>query len=114
MILVNTLIKIPLDVNDRVYMGNQFNASGLQSILPKLKEFDDDLLNIQIHACKETLEADMDEAFSEDVSLCSDTSQPNELFDRVAESLADSPRASEQFLSVLKYLLWIHGDADTK
>ena len=62
MILVNTLIKIPLDVNDRVYMGNQFNASGLQSILPKLKEFDDDLLNIQIHACKETLEADMSAA----------------------------------------------------
>ncbi|KAG1160361.1 hypothetical protein G6F37_004064 [Rhizopus arrhizus] len=114
MILVNALIKIPGDVNDRVYMGNQFNASGLQSIIPKLKKMEDDLLNIQIKDCIETLESDMDEAFSEDISLSSDVSQPSELFDRVVESVSQAPRASEQLMSVLKYLLWIHGDPDTK
>lgn len=114
MILVNALIKIPADVNNRIYMENQFNASGIQSILPKLRTLEYDLLNIQIDTFKETLDADMDEAFGEDMSLASDVSQPQELFDRVIESISEAPRASEQFLYVLKYLLWIHGNPDTK
>ncbi|CEG81054.1 hypothetical protein RMATCC62417_15298 [Rhizopus microsporus] len=114
MILVNALIKIPADVNNRIYMENQFNASGIQSILPKLRILEYDLLNIQIETFKETLDADMDEAFGEDMSLASDVSQPQELFDRVIESISEAPRASEQFLYVLKYLLWIHGNPDTK
>ncbi|KAG1277955.1 hypothetical protein G6F65_008197 [Rhizopus arrhizus] len=114
MILVNAVVKVPGDANDRIYMGNQFNASGIQSILPKLKALEHELLDIQIDAYKDTLDADMDEAFGEDLSLYSDISQPSELFERVIESISEAPRASEQFMSLLKHLLWIHGDSDTK
>ncbi|RCH79058.1 hypothetical protein CU098_000032 [Rhizopus stolonifer] len=114
MILVNALVKVPADVNDRIYIGNQFNASVFQSILPALKAFEFDLLDIQLDDYKDTIDSDMDEAFGEDISLYSDISQPSELFERVVESISESPRASEQLMTLLKYLLWIHGDSDTK
>jgi hypothetical protein len=107
MILVNALTKIPSDVNYRIYMRNQFNAAGLQTtILPKLKELDYNLLKMA--------ENDMDDAFGEDISQSSDFSQPSELFERAIENISDSVRATEYFVSILKHLLWIKGDPQTK
>lgn len=115
MILVNAITKIPLNVNYRIYMRNQFEAFGFQSsILPKMKAIDYDLLNIQIEAFKEMCENDIDEAFGEDSSLSSDFSQPSELFERALDSISDSPRGTEYLLSIMKHLLWIKGDPQTK
>lgn len=115
MILINALTKIPSDVNYRIYMRNQFNAAGLQStILPRLEALDYGLLNIQIESYKELAENDMDDAFGEDISQSSDFSQPSELFDRAIENISDSTRGTEYFISVLKHLLWIKGDPQTK
>jgi hypothetical protein len=115
MILINALTKIPSDVNYRIYMRNQFNAAGFQSsVLPKLEALDYDLLNFQIESYKELAEADMDEAFGEDMSQSSDFSQPSELFDRAVENISDTARGTEYFISVMKHLLWIKGDPQTK
>jgi hypothetical protein len=96
-------------------MRNQFEASGFQSsILPKMKAIDYDFLNIQIEFFKEMSENDIDEAFGEDLSQISDISQPSELFEIALDNISDSPRGTEYFLSMMKYLLWIKGDSQTK
>ncbi|KAI8989404.1 hypothetical protein BDB01DRAFT_848579 [Pilobolus umbonatus] len=115
MILINTLTKIPSDVNYRIYMRNQLNASGMHTtVLPKLDRLNYDLLSIQIESYNEASENDLDEAFGEDISAYSQMSQPVTLFDRVIESISDAPRALEYYSSILKHLLWIRGDSDTK
>lgn len=115
MILVNALTKIPSDVNYRIYMRNQFNATGLQSIiLPKLESLDFNLLNIQISLFKELAEHDMEDAFGEELSSETEFAEPFELFERALANISDSPRGTEYFISILKYFLWIKGDAETK
>lgn len=115
MILVNAITKIPVDVNYRIYMRNQFEASGFQSsILPKLEALDYDLLNNQIESYREMAENDMDEVFGEDLSQGSEFTQPTELFERALDNVADSPRGTEYFLSIMKYFLWIKGEPETK
>lgn len=115
MILVNALAKIPSDVNYRIYMRNQFNAAGLQSvIIPKLEELDFNLLNIQINLFKDAADADMDEAFGDDLSVETDFSPPSDLLNRALENISDSERGKEYFVSILRHFLWIKGDSDTK
>lgn len=116
MILVNALTKIPSDVNDRMYMRNQFNATGLQSIiLPKLESLDFNLLNIQINLFKELAEQDLDDVFGDELS-CSDSelAEPSELFDRALANISDTSRGTEYLTSILKHFLWIKGDPETK
>ncbi|KAI8143924.1 hypothetical protein BJV82DRAFT_609883 [Fennellomyces sp. T-0311] len=112
MILVNTLTKTLEEVHERIYLRNQLNAAGLQSrILAKLEQFDYHLLNIQVDAYKIAAENDYDEAFGDEFSLYSDISQPSELFDLIVDNLADSPRASESLMTILRNLLLIKGDS---
>jgi hypothetical protein len=115
MILINALTSVPSDVNYRIYMRNQFIAAGMQtSLLPKLKALEYNLLNKQIESYLVASDNDMDEAFGEDISQYSELSQPSELFDQVIDNISDSVRGTEYLLSVLKYLLWIKGDPETK
>lgn len=96
-------------------MRNQFVAAGMQTfLLPKLKALEYNLLNKQIESYLDASENDMDEAFGEDISQCSEFSQPSELFDQLVDNISDSARGTEYFLSALKYLLWIKGDPETK
>jgi hypothetical protein len=115
MILINALTSIPSDVNYRIYIRNQFVAAGMQtSLLPKLKALDYNLLNKQIESYLEAADNDMDEAFGEDISQFSELSQPSELFDQIIDNISDSARGTEYLISILKHLLWIKGDPETK
>ena len=116
MILVNALSTMPLDdVHQRIHLRNQLNAAGLQSrIMPKLAQLDYHWLNIQIDSYNIAAENDLDEAFGDEMSIYSDISQPTELFDLILESIADAPRAFEFLLTLLRNLLLIKGDPDTK
>lgn len=114
MILVNALTKIPPDVNQRIYMRNQFHAAGLQpTILPKLEELDFNLLNIQIRSFKEAAENDMEDAFGNDI-IMDYAVPPTELVNRAMDNIADSERGKEYLVSILKHFLWIKGDPETK
>ncbi|KAI9280811.1 hypothetical protein BY458DRAFT_531768 [Sporodiniella umbellata] len=112
-ILVNALVKIPSDVNDRIYITNQLNLSVFPAVLPILESFDFHLLDIQLRSFMETVESDKEEAFGENQPLYTDLSQPFDLFERILEGLVNAPRALEQLIFLLKSLLWIQGDPDT-
>lgn len=115
MILINALTSIPSDMNYRIYIRNQFAAAGMQtSLIPKLQVLDHNLLNIQIEAFTDAADNDMDESFGEDVSTYSENSQPSELVDQVIENISDTAKGTEYFISILKHMLWIKGDPETK
>lgn len=115
MILVNSLIKSCPDLYQRIHIREQLNIGGIQSrVFPKLEELDYHLLNIQIDAYKVAAENDVEDAFGDELSLYSDISQPAELFDILIESLADTPQALEQLSCILRNLLLIRGETDTR
>lgn len=115
MILVNALIKSCPDLYQRIHIREQFNVGGIQSrVFPKLEELDYHLLNIQIDAFKVAAENDIEDAFGDELSLYSDISQPAELLDILIESLADTPQALEQLSCMLRNLLLIRGETDTR
>lgn len=115
MILINTLTKSPPDINYRIFLRNQLNASGMQTrTLPKLEALDYHFLNIQIDAYKLAAENDLEEAFGDELSMYSDVSQPAELFDILMEQLSDSPQAAEHLSSTFRSMLLVKGDPEAK
>ncbi|OBZ88766.1 Cytokinesis protein sepA, partial [Choanephora cucurbitarum] len=116
MILVNALTSIPSNVNYRISIRNQFVAAGLQThIIPKLVALDYHLLNLQIESFKEAADHDLEDAFGDDLNqLALEDSNPSQLFDKLLENISDSPKGTEHFLSMMKYLLWIKGSPEEK
>ena len=114
MMLINVLTKVPTDVHERIHLRNQFNAAGLIRLRPKLERLDYRLLNIQIDAYRTAAENDLEDAFGDELSMYSDVSQPNELFDMVLDSIADAPRAQDYLVSTLQSMLLIKGDPENK
>ncbi|KAG2233169.1 hypothetical protein INT48_005007 [Thamnidium elegans] len=72
------------------------------------------LLNIQINLFKELAEHDIEDAFGEELNLETEFAEPSKLFDRVLANISDSSRGTEYLINILKYFLWIKGDAETK
>ncbi|RCH81886.1 hypothetical protein CU098_003762, partial [Rhizopus stolonifer] len=116
MILINALTSIPSNINYRIYLRNQFIAAGLQThLLPKLEALDYNLLNIQIESYKDAADTDMEDAFGDEIAQYStEYAQPSQLFDKLIENVSDTPKGTDYFFSIMKYLLWIKGDAETK
>ncbi|KAI8971225.1 formin homology 2 domain-containing protein [Pilobolus umbonatus] len=112
--LINAIAYIPNDVSDRIHIRNQFKASGLERLFDKLERLDDNGVLEQIATYRKRAEADLDEAFGDEISMYSEVSQPHELLDLILESLADAPNAYDCFLQTLRSILLIKGDADRK
>lgn len=114
MMLVNGLTQVPNDVNERIHLRNLLNASGIARILPKLEALDYHLLNHQIDIYKKAAEDDLDDTFGDELSMYSEISQPNELFELVLDGLSESPQAIEHLVSTLRSMLLIKGEPDVK
>jgi hypothetical protein len=115
MILVNSLTTVPSDPKHRIYLRNHFSSAGFQSnILPKLEALDYNLLNMQIQAFKEAAENDLDVEFGDKITEYTDINQPMDLFNHLLENVADSSKSVDYLVSIMKCLLWIKGDPETK
>ncbi|KAI7869247.1 hypothetical protein BDF14DRAFT_1951245 [Spinellus fusiger] len=114
MMLVNVLVKVPTDVNERIFLRTQLKVSGMERILVKLEALDYHLLNVQIDAYKASAENDMEDAFGDEISMYSEISQPQELLDLILDSISDAPRALDHLLGTFRSMLLIKGDPETK
>lgn len=112
--LVNVVTQVPDDVHERIHLRSQLSAAGMMRILPKLEALDYHLLNLQIEAYKIASENDLEDAFGDELSVYSDVSHPNELFELVLDSIAESPRAQDHLVSTLRGMLLIKGDPENK
>lgn len=115
MLLVNALAKVPSDVGYRVFIRNQLKTARLESsIIPKLKELDSSLLTKQIKIYKEETKRDLEEAYSDHNVDFTGLDQPKELFDNVLESISESKKTEKYLMSIMKHLLRIKGDLETR
>ncbi|KAI8877777.1 actin-binding FH2 [Backusella circina FSU 941] len=114
MILVNALTKVPDDIGYRVYMRDQLKTAGLESsIIPKLETLGSNLIMKQIETYKAATETNL-EAYSDHADEFPESDQPQELFENVLESISDSEKSEMYLVSIIKYLLKIKGDSETK
>lgn len=115
MMLINIIVnKVPNEVHERIHLRNQLNAAGMLRVLPKLEKLDYHYLNKQIDMYRMAAENDQEDAFGDELSVYSDISQPNELFDLVLDNIADAPRAQDHLISTLRSMLIIKGDPENK
>jgi hypothetical protein len=115
MLLVNALAKVPSDVGYRVYIRNQLKTARLESsIIPKLEELDYILLTKQIKIYKAETKRDLEEAYSDYNDDFTGSDQPKELFDNVLESISESKKTEKYLMSIMKHLLRIKGDLETR
>ncbi|RCH84609.1 hypothetical protein CU098_001177, partial [Rhizopus stolonifer] len=112
--LINALVYIPTEANDRIYFRSQFKLSGLDRVFAKLEKLDDPALYEQMDKYRRRAESDLDEAFGDELSMYSDISQPNELLELILENISDAPNALDFLLQTFRSMLLIKGDADRK
>lgn len=110
MILVNAIINVVEDVEIRIHLRNQMNASGLERIMDKMKELADEHVDRQIREFKLLAENDQDELM--DVyheNVLNDKDDPREVFEYLL-STVEGTRAYDFFLSCLQHLLLINNE----
>jgi hypothetical protein len=114
MLLINAITKIPKIPTQRIFLRNQFNASGMEArILPKLHALDYDPLKYQVNAYEDAAEQDLDETFGDELSLYSGITDPGELLNQLVNNLTGSPSSMDHLLGILRSLLLVKGHSDT-
>jgi hypothetical protein len=112
--LINSIAHIPADVLDRLHIRREFQLSGIERIFTKLERIDDPAIDKQIEKYRHRAELDVDKEFGEELSLYSDISQPQELLERILDSLADAPDGLNFLVQTLRSMLLIKGEPEHK
>lgn len=114
MMLVNSLITVIEDVEVRVHLRSQMNASGLDKIMDKMMDFNNEQLKRHINIYKQMSENDMDEIMEiYNETILSNMNDPRACFERILERVEGS-RSYNFFLSALQHMLMIQAQGDTQ
>lgn len=114
MMLVNSLVTVIEDVEVRVHLRSQMNASGLDKIMDKMVDFNNEQLKRHINIYKQMSENDVDEIMEiYNESIISNMNDPRACFERILERVEGS-RSYNFFLSALQHMLMIQAQGDTQ
>ncbi|KAI9476485.1 MAG: armadillo-type protein [Benjaminiella poitrasii] len=112
MMLVNSLVTVIEDVEIRVHLRNQLNASGLDSIMEKMLQFNNEQLKRHITIYKQMSENDVDEIMEiYNETILTSMNDPRACFERILERV-EGTRSYNFFLSALQHLLMIQAQGD--
>lgn len=110
MILVNAIINIVDDPEIRIHLRNQMNASGLERIMEKMSELNDEHVDRQIQEFKTLAENDQDEVIElYHEHILSDQNDPRDVFECILSSV-EGTRGYDFFLSCLQHLLLVNNE----
>ncbi|CAO3695753.1 unnamed protein product [Rhizopus microsporus] len=114
MMLVNSLVSVIEDVEIRVHLRNQLNASGLDSIMQKMLDFNNEQLKRHISIYKQMSENDMEEMMDiYNETILNNMNDPRECFERILDKV-EGTRSYNFFLSALQHILMIQAQGDTQ
>ncbi|CEJ03597.1 hypothetical protein RMCBS344292_17576 [Rhizopus microsporus] len=114
MMLVNSLVSVIEDVEIRVHLRNQLNASGLDSIMQKMFDFNNEQLKRHISIYKQMSENDMEEMMDiYNETILNNMNDPRECFERILDKV-EGTRSYNFFLSALQHILMIQAQGDTQ
>lgn len=115
MMLVNSISRIPDDTESRIQLRDQLNACGLQRIMDKMMEFNNDQLKQQILIYKRESENDNEdllEIYNEGLmdkykeELFNNMDDPRNIFETILNRV-EGTEGYSFFLNALKHMLLI-------
>lgn len=114
MMLVNSIISVVEDLEIRVHLRNQMNASGLQVIMDKMMEFNNEHLRRHISIYKQMSDNDYEEMLEiYNEKILSDMNDPRDVFESILTRV-EGTRGYDFLLSALQHLLLIRDEEGTQ
>ncbi|XP_071069094.1 protein diaphanous homolog 2 isoform X3 [Dasypus novemcinctus] len=106
---INALVTSPYELDFRIHLRNEFLRSGLKTMLPDLKEKDNDELDIQLKVFDENKEDDLTELSHRLNDIRAEMDDMNEVYHLLYNMLKDT-MAENYLLSILQHFLLIRND----
>ncbi|XP_027463274.1 protein diaphanous homolog 2 isoform X2 [Zalophus californianus] len=106
---INALVTSPYELDFRIHLRNEFLRSGLKTILPDLKEKENDELDIQLKVFDENKEDDLNELSHRLNDIRAEMDDMNEVYHLLYNMLKDTA-AENYLLSILQHFLLIRND----
>lgn len=114
MMLINSLVTVIEDVEIRVHLRNQMNASGLDQITDKMMDFNNEQLKRHINIYKQMSENDVDEIMDiYNETILTNMNDPRACFERILERV-EGTRSYNFFLSSLQHMIMIQAEGDVQ
>lgn len=107
--LINALVTSPYDLDFRIHLRNEFLRSGLKSMLPDLKDKDNDELDIQLRVFDENKEDDLTELSHRLNDIRAEMDDMSEVYHLLYNMVKDTA-AEGYLLSILQHFLLIRND----
>ncbi|XP_078219693.1 protein diaphanous homolog 2 isoform X5 [Callithrix jacchus] len=106
---INALVTSPYELDFRIHLRNEFLRSGLKTMLPDLKEKENNELDIQLKVFDENKEDDLTELSHRLNDIRAEMDDMNEVYHLLYNMLKDTA-AENYFLSILQHFLLIRND----
>lgn len=106
---INALVTFPYELDFRIHLRNEFLRSGLKTMLPDLKEKENDELDIQLKVFDENKEDDLTELSHRLNDIRAEMDDMNEVYHLLYNLLKDTA-AENYLLSILQHFLLIRND----
>ncbi|XP_022377316.1 protein diaphanous homolog 2 isoform X1 [Enhydra lutris kenyoni] len=106
---INALVTSPYELDFRIHLRNEFLRSGLKTMLPDLKEKENDELDIQLKVFDENKEDDLNELSHRLNDIRAEMDDMNEVYHLLYNMLKDTA-AENYLLSILQHFLLIRND----
>ncbi|XP_053772867.1 protein diaphanous homolog 2 isoform X3 [Desmodus rotundus] len=106
---INALVTSPYELDFRIHLRNEFLRSGLKTMLPDLKEKENDELDIQLRVFDENKEDDLTELSHRLSDIRAEMDDMNEVYHLLYNMLKDTA-AENYLLSILQHFLLIRND----
>uniref|UniRef100_A0A8C6D583 Protein diaphanous homolog 2 n=1 Tax=Moschus moschiferus TaxID=68415 RepID=A0A8C6D583_MOSMO len=106
---INALVTSPYELDFRIHLRNEFLRSGLKTMLPELKEKENDELDIQLKVFDENKEDDLTELSHRLNDIRAEMDDMNEVYHLLYNMLKDTA-AENYLLSILQHFLLIRND----
>lgn len=112
--LINSIITVVEDVDIRVHIRNQMNACGLQRILDKMAEFNNDQVTRHINNFHQMADNDNEEIMEiYNDQMINNMSDPRDVFECILSSV-EGTRSYDFFLSAIQHLLLIRDGVEDR
>ena len=107
MMLVNSIISVIEDSEIRIHLRNQLNTCGLQRIMDKMVQFNNDQLKRHVSIYKTMADNDYDDMLETyNDKILSNLNDPRDVFEAILHRV-EGTRGYDFFLSALQHLLII-------
>ncbi|KAG2183787.1 hypothetical protein INT43_006798 [Umbelopsis isabellina] len=114
LMLINSIINVVEDVDIRVHLRNQMNSCGLQRILSKLEELNNDQVTRHLNNFHQMADNDNEEIMeSYNEQMINNMSDPRDVFECILSSV-EGTRSYDFFLSAMQHLLLIKDSVEDR